>query len=300
LDILNDATSFIIVGGYNFTFKTAGYTFFNILRKKVSYGIPVLMIIPTNLAGPWSNQPKIINYCNMHGIGIILNGNNHSKWLLTENDLYYGSSNFTETSWKQRVEVVTIHKHSNIQKNWKYSTVLDFRKFVQREIVRLNKRKAMKNIPGLITHTITVWKNIKPLVKKLNPSIEKVIQTLQNYHLVEQMIEELTAEWFAFYPLEIFEQIYKMNSDLLFKINGLCEFAYFHIYNEFTEIVEFEDVEVINEYNSLYNDIIISIENDIINLSDKSDNILNISSNFTSKNDELIELINSRITIDDT
>ena len=122
LDILNDATSFIIVGGYNFTFKTAGYTFFNILRKKVSYGIPVLMIIPTNLAGPWSNQPKIINYCNMHGIGIILNGNNHSKWLLTENDLYYGSSNFTETSWKQRVEVVTIHKHSNIQKNWKYSS----------------------------------------------------------------------------------------------------------------------------------------------------------------------------------
>ena len=91
-----------------------------------------------------------------------------------------------------------------------------------------------------------------------------------------------------------------MNSDLLFKINGLCEFAYFHIYNEFTEIVEFEDVEVIKEYNSLYNDIIISIENDIINLSDKSDNILNISSNFTSKNDELIELINSRITIDDT
>ena len=51
LGILQNANKFIVVGGYNFTFKTAGYSFFNLLRTKSGQGIPVLMIIPPNLTG---------------------------------------------------------------------------------------------------------------------------------------------------------------------------------------------------------------------------------------------------------
>jgi len=150
LGIINNASSYIVVGGYNFTFQTSGYTFFNLLTQKASTGIPVLMIIPPNLSSPWSNQAQIIQYCISHGIALILNGNNHSKWLLTENDLYYGSSNFTQTSWRHRVEVVTIHRHSNIFRQWMNDTLLDFRLFIQREISRISRRRTMTNIQGLV------------------------------------------------------------------------------------------------------------------------------------------------------
>src|SRR5690606_1211126 len=118
MSIITNANEFIIVGGYNFTFKTAGYTFFAELRRKSLTGIPVLVILPPTLYGSGNNlQTNIINFCRLNGIGIILNGNNHSKWILTDKDLYYGSSNFSETSWTKKVEVVTIHNHCNIDKN---------------------------------------------------------------------------------------------------------------------------------------------------------------------------------------
>ena len=135
LGIVDKATSFIIVGGYNFTFETAGYTFFNLLLNKSRAKVPILMIFPPHLSGNYNTQPQVIDFCLRNGIGLILNGNNHSKWLLTEHDLYYGSSNFTKTSWKHRIEVITIHKHSNLYRNWKLDTVLDFTSFIQRQIL---------------------------------------------------------------------------------------------------------------------------------------------------------------------
>lgn len=245
LAIASNATSFIIVGGYNFTFKTAGYTFFNILKNQVAAGIPVLMIIPSNLPGFWSNQAQIINFCHSHGIGLILNGNNHSKWLLTESDLYYGSSNFTETSWKHKVEVVTIHNRV-IGKKWKRDTVYDFYSFVLSEIARINTRKKMLTVPGLIAHTKSTWGNICPLVRKLNPSVRKVIFTLQHYHEVESMLEDVIEQWFEFYSAESFEKIYRMNSEILSKVNQLCEFAYHNIYNEFSEYAEVLDAQILD------------------------------------------------------
>lgn len=261
LGILQNAQSFIVVGGYNFTFKTAGFTFFNLLQTKVQQGIPVLLIIPPNLTGYHNNQTAIINFCITNNIALILNGNNHSKWIMTEKDLYYGSSNFTETSWLKRIEVVTIHRHNHLYGDWKRRTLLDFRLFLQRQIATLNRRRAMRNILGLIANTTATWNNIRPLIQRLNPSIEKVISTLNNYNEVETMLNQVIEDWFQVYNTETFNFIYDLNFKILDSISKVCEFGYLNIYNE-TVIGrnEFSNNEIISSYNNLHDIFIKTID----------------------------------------
>ncbi|AHW61453.1 hypothetical protein SAMN05444285_10689 [Draconibacterium orientale] len=296
LSILNNANSFIIVGGYNFTFKTAGYSFFRILQNKVRQGIPVLMIIPSNLTGYNNSQPAIINFCITNGIGLILNGNNHSKWLMTENDLYYGSSNFTETSWRQRIEVVTIHRHNNLYGSWKRRTLLDFRLFIQREISKINRRPTMNAIPGLIANTIAVWNRILPLVLRLNPSIEKVIYTLRNYGEVETLLNENIEEWFQLYDIKLFKQVYEYNANILKKYNDLCDFAYSNIYNETTENREFRNEDIINEYNFLHSEFVKTIERATTELRDNETLFSEISFQTLEENLNVLKRIEINIS----
>src|SRR5688500_10771602 len=96
LDILKNAEQFIIIGGYNFTFNSSpgSRIFFDLLISKIREGIKILMIFPPSLSGMYNPQPQIIKYCLSAGIGVILKHQNHSKWVLTDLQMYYGSSNF--------------------------------------------------------------------------------------------------------------------------------------------------------------------------------------------------------------
>lgn len=300
LDIANTASSFIVVGGYNFTFKTAGFTFFNILKNKVKNGIPVLMIIPANLPGKWSKQPQIIKYCLQHRIALILNGNNHSKWLLTEKDLYYGSSNFSETSWKNKIEVVSIHKHSAITKKWKTDTINDFKKFILAEINRLNNRPKMTSIKGLIKRTIAVWNKILPLVKKINPNYEKAIDSMKNLNVIEDELESLALDAFLFYNEELFNQILYSNNEILNAIIELFEFAYANIYNEFLYESDLEVGDVVETYNSLYNNFVNVVQKSMEKINAYSEDEFKLESNMLGANlsiiNQIYEIINSSNT----
>ncbi|MBL6445024.1 hypothetical protein JMN32_01805 [Fulvivirga sp. 29W222] len=296
LDILNNANSFIIVGGYNFTFKTAGYTFFSILLAKVRQGVPVLMVIPPNLTGYHNNQPAIINFCLTNGIGLILNGNNHSKWLMTENDLYYGSSNFTDTSWRHRVEVITIHRHRYIFGSWKRRTLLDFRLFIQREINKVNRRPTMTAIPGLIANTIATWNSINPMILRLNPSIEKVISSLKNYNQVELLLNNIIENWFMVYNPDNFNIVYDLNFSILESISQLCDYAYQNIFNETIENKEISDEQIINSYNEYHRNFQVTMTNSIKKL-EEIDSVFKQENNFQlfEKNIALINEVESRI-----
>lgn len=264
LEIVTTANSFIVIGGYNFSFRTAGLTFFNELTSKANNGVPVLLIAPPSLAGRFNPQPRLINYCITNNIGVILNRNNHSKWLLTENDLYYGSSNFTPTSWRDRVEVVTIHRHRNFFMNWKRATILDFRHFIQREIADIiNPRRNMHLYPGLIPLTINTWTNIQPLIRRLNPSIDKVKETLENYERVELDLYFVIEQWFIQANQNELDKIYSMSYEILDSVNRLCEYAYAYIYNESVKSDEIEDKEIINTYNLLHDNFIKVINSQI-------------------------------------
>lgn len=266
-DITNDiigmvqsANSFIVIGGYNFSFSNSGQTFFNELVHKANNRVPVLMIFPPNLYGPYNPQPTLINYCLRNNIGVILSYQNHSKWLLSEQSLYYGSSNFSPTSWAQKIEVVTMHNHQRIGYQWANDTVNDFRRFIQREINAITRRPTMNNYPGLIAQTQNTWNQITNLILRFNPSIEKVKTSLENYAIVELKLLELTQEWFYYSKPNDFSSIFKLNSSILSSINQLCEFAYANIYNESTDATNIDNKEIINSYNQFHDSFINTVD----------------------------------------
>lgn len=266
-DITNDiigmvqsANSFIVIGGYNFSFANAGQTFFNELVHKANNGVPVLMIFPPNLYGPNNPQPTIISHCIRNNIGVILSYQNHSKWLLSEQSLYYGSSNFSPTSWSQKIEVVTMHNHRRIGYQWANDTVNDFRRFIQREINAMTRRPTMNNYPGLVAQTQNTWNQMTNLILRFNPSIEKVKITLENYTTVELELLELTQEWFYNAKPNDFSSIFKLNSGILSSINQLCEYAYANIYNESTDATSIENKEIIGSYNKLHDSFINTVD----------------------------------------
>lgn len=264
MSIITNANRFIIVGGYNFTFKTAGYTFFAELKLKAAT-IPTLLILPPNLYGSGNSaQSNIIDFCNNNGIGIILNSYNHSKWILTDKDLYYGSSNFSETSWKRKVEVVTIHNHSKINSPWAIKTIIDFKDFIKEEIVLIRNRSTMQRITGLIENTINIWNSIKVRIIKLNPSIEKVQITLNNYEDVILDLQETCILWYETSYFENFQEIQKLSSIILKKINTLCSFAYNNMFNEIINNGNSFKVdlnkEIVYTYNKYHSELLETID----------------------------------------
>lgn len=287
VSMVQNANDFIVIGGYNFSFSNAGQTFFDEITLKANNGIPVLMIFPPRLFGPYNPQPNLINYCLSNNIAVILSHNNHSKWLLTDESLYYGSSNFSPTSWRQKIEVVTIHKHDRIERAWSNDTVMDFVRFIQREINSLSRRSTMNNYPGLRQLTTTTWNQIQTMVLRFNPSIDKVIATLNNYENVNLELNEITQEWFYASEFSDFKKIFECNNKIMVSINSLCAFAYSNIYNESIQETSIDDQSIIDDYNDLHN----SFKNSI----NKSELILSEISNKESPRNDLRE-INRSIT----
>lgn len=299
IGIIDQAEHYIIIGGYNFTFQTVGYSFFNQLFQKAIKGIPILMIIPPHLSGFGNNQPDVINFCINNGIGLILNGNNHSKWILTDKDLYYGSSNFSVTSWKSRIEVITIHNHSLIHTDWKNRTIKDFKDFVREEIKGIRKRQIMQRRRGLILYTRIIWNQIKSLTLRFNPSIEEVITTLNNYDRVKLHLENISGCWFEA-DLDDYKQIIKINKSILKKVDKLNRFAYNNIFNETAIKLYSEEsfnvdlpASTVERYNLIHHDLIEIIEiskKKLINFENKKDFIQeNKNLTMLSKIDEILK-----------
>ena len=187
-------------------------------------------------------------------------------------------------------EVVTIHRHRKIFMNWKRATILDFRLFIQREIADINnKRRNMHLYPGLIPLTVNTWNNIKPLIRRLNPSIEKVKETLENYETVELSLYFVIEQWFIQANQEGIEIIYSMSYEILEIINNICEYAYANIYNESIKNDEIQNKEVIDNYNNLHDKFIEVIDQQILTV-EKLGNMKQRRSGLYEKNVGLINV----------
>jgi hypothetical protein len=182
--------------------------------------------------------------------------------LLTDRQMYYGSSNFTNASWRDRVEVISLHDHVDLNSWWSKRTIRDFKEFLNDEIRSLNDpRRRMATYPGLLTATRNAWNSLKTLIQRLNPSIEKVVQTLNNYDKAQGILKEQVVNWFDHHNKNYFQTIVDLSSDITISLDLLCEYAYANIYNE---IVNNQDVdlstEVINEYNRLHKNTVTTID----------------------------------------
>src|ERR1017187_9435937 len=103
--ILDNAKRFIIVCGYNFDAKGYATAITPRLVSRRKQSIKVLLITPPRMWG-FGNRvhTQTIRYLSRNMVGVVLNYNNHSKWMLTDQGYYYGSSNFTGASMKKKIE----------------------------------------------------------------------------------------------------------------------------------------------------------------------------------------------------
>ncbi|MBK9455514.1 MAG: hypothetical protein IPO24_07955 [Bacteroidetes bacterium] len=143
--------------------------------------------------------------------------------------------------------------------------------------------------PGLIPLTVNTWNNIKPLIRRLNPSIEKVKETLENYETVELSLYFVIEQWFIQANQEGIEIIYSMSYEILEIINNICEYAYANIYNESIKNDEIQNKEVIDNYNNLHDKFIEVIDQQILTV-EKLGNMKQRRSGLYEKNVGLINV----------
>ena len=168
----------------------------------------------------------------------------------------------------------------------------DFKNFVKEEIESIKRRRTMTSRRGLIVYTRIVWNQIKFLMLKLNPSIEKVIITLENYDKALLELENLSARWFEIEAFDDYRKISELNYQILKKINHLCYYAYTNIYNEtsisenFSKTLDVETKsEIINKYNKIHKKLIMTVDNSINQLNEFN---VNKDFNLESKNQSIL------------
>jgi hypothetical protein len=291
LRIIVNAQSYLIIGGYNFSFGKNYMGIFTELSKKK---IPKLMIIPSRLYGAKNPQNEIIRFCIKQNIGVILNSNNHSKWIVSEADLYYGSSNFSKTSWKSKIEVVNFNYGLNYFYDLNSRTREDFLQFVKKEIFDFQNRHSKYNtirIKNLALHT---WRSIDKKIQKLNPDIQKVRNTLENYEDVLADLLSVSDEAFASNEYKVFQSISNSTRRIIDSIEVLCRYAYNEILNETNFENENYDLDekIAEKYNFYHSKFLERIEKEIFYLDNLEINKeVADNTDILKKNSELIEII---------
>jgi hypothetical protein len=295
ISIVNRATDFIVAGGYNFNFRNGvGATFFAALQAKAAAGIPVLMLMPPSLAGSYNPMPAIINNLVSANIAVIINRHNHSKWILSNKDLYYGSCNFTPTSWKDRIEVITFH-HDLLTIAWKRRTVNDFYQFLRTEINRFTTgSRSVKKYPALVTATVNNWIRLKPLIKKFNPSVERVRETLQNIEAAELILLSVMESWLLQFDSSTVDRIYAMCHEIWATIANLADYGYGHIYNEVQNQQTIDDQRIVTGYNDRHRRFVETVDRCIIQLQEGEQTAAELNG-LKNKNDILVAAFLSSI-----
>lgn len=293
LDIISRATEFIIIGGYNFSFGNSGPSIFPDLRNRVRNGVPALIIMPPHLQN--GNHLPAINFCISNNIALILNHNNHSKWILTDQDLYYGSSNFSATSWLNRIEVVSLHRfRTSGQRGWQRWTIQDFIDFVQLQITNLSRRRAMNQYQNLRLLTTNTWLNISNRIQRLNPDRTKVKESLEAYEQVYLDLGHILSEYFLSYDKVTFERIYKQTIQIQNNVNAICDYGYQNIYNEFETDMKYEDA-IVAQYNGLHDELRDRIKESIESMESNKDTNRPMDLDFASTNESRLAQILERI-----
>lgn len=208
-NIIDNATKYIVVCGYNFSPYTNKTSIIPRLIAKKKLKVDVLFIAPPRMWG-FGNTKHTGNIQHLvnNNIGVILNSNNHSKWLLSDFGYYYGSLNFTATSMKKKVEVVSFCNSllglSRPNPQWMTDTKNELLNFGISELKNFNKVVATMNLGLVNVKTLNILQRALTRILRYNPSIEKIETTLENY---EDVRLELSSIIDILYPLTSFETL---------------------------------------------------------------------------------------------
>lgn len=222
-DIIDNANDFIVVCGYNFSPYNHPTSIIPRLIAQRQAGLAVLIIMPPNLWGFGNrNHTNNIQYLINNGIGVILNSNNHSKWIITDFGYYYGSLNFTATSMTTKIEVVSICntlQHPGIPW-WMNQTKQELLRFAVSELN--NFSTATRNLGAVNAAALTTLRLVFPLILRYNPEIEKVETTLLNYEDVRINLSSLVDGYFTLISLEDLENIWQLVNKAVYTLDRLA------------------------------------------------------------------------------
>jgi hypothetical protein len=184
--IIDDANNFIVLCGYSFTPSSNAQS---ILNKLIASPITNKhCIMPIKLyRGYDANKPHALDLIR-NGVSVSIEVENHSKWLMTEGEIFYGSANFTNYSLTTRLEVVSFRK-------FKRNDPLrnQFGIFTLQSMNQMRLRANRANVQGLINRNRRLMNQTIPLIQRYNPSIRKVKNTLKNMFAAKVKINELLA-----------------------------------------------------------------------------------------------------------
>lgn len=165
---------------------------------------------------------------------------------------------------------------------------MTFTKFLDKEINTFTKRTFyLTNHAALVNLTITKWNNIRPLIKKLNPSAERVRETLDNIEAAELILLSVLQDWLLNFAPETAERIYSMCYRIWQAIVALAQYGYTNIYNEVEDQQEVEHQAIIDQYNDLFQRFIETLDSCIDELQSGLQSIIR-PNELKSKNDSLV------------
>jgi len=185
-NIINAAREVVIIGGYAFTNPLNSSSALNKLincRARVKH-----CIFPIDLfRGRDQNRPYAMELIR-NGVSVSLEPENHSKWLLSENEIYFGSANFTNRSLERRIEVVTFKNFTRTDPLKK-----EFIRFILQSIRRMNLASNRSRLPRTIISNDRIIARNRPRIRRFNPSIRKVTLTLESILAVQGSIKTVLA-----------------------------------------------------------------------------------------------------------
>lgn len=111
-EIITSASDFLLSGAYNISVSNNNKIIQGLMNKKnIVKGI-MLPIIKAYDRATINDVNKVLNTLVSNDIGVIINPDNHSKFILSEKSIYFGSANLTENGMKNNCEVISILKNT--------------------------------------------------------------------------------------------------------------------------------------------------------------------------------------------
>lgn len=288
-EIIDNSNDYIIICGYNFSPFHNPTSIIPKLINRVNNNVKVLVILPASLWGFGNtNHALNIQYMIDNGIGVILNSNNHSKWIVSDYGYYYGSLNFTKVSMTTRIEVVTLCKVLRQPRIpvWMIQTKYEFLRF---GFIELNRFDIKTLNLGLInSNTINTLNSFFSKILKFNPEIKKVETSLENYEEVRTEIISIIDNYFALVSFEDLNMIWNKVSKAVFYLDRIAMKGNEILLANSNDKYQIHFEGLVIEYNRLFKRFDYSIK-EFINLIDEKSVAIDKNQNVFSINKKIFD-----------
>ncbi len=188
-NIIRRAQDLILICGYSFTNHRNPRS---VLKMVIDSPIQSKhCIFPINLyRGRDANRIRAIELIR-NGVSVSIENKNHSKWIMSENEIYYGSANFSMDSLENKIEVATFRTFKNND-----NLRSEFLNFIQNSMDRMLLGSNRSKLRGVIGKNEQLTRATRGLIKRFNPSIEKVMETVDSINIVRSLILEVVENCF--------------------------------------------------------------------------------------------------------